>query len=293
MKPTPPPVTYDDNAVNVFADGSSYSGPRRGGAGFLIVTVDDDGHEVTHHEVVQGFEGATNNQMELKACIEALRLIGGRRSPVNLALFDKVVVYTDSNYVAGNFYSARHVWPRERWMTRDGNPVLNAQLWKELVNAAHKVGKRVEINWRKGHSSSNPHNKTADRLAKESAKGTLRPPLTVSRVRRKRTEKLTERGSVKAEGQLITIRVIDEEWLNTQRMHRYRIEVLSQRSAYFGNVDIYFAEQHMLLKAGHDYVVRLNDDPRSPRIVENRGEVPRGDAAATGRRDSPHDGDEP
>src|ERR671910_296649 len=103
-----------------------------------------------------------NQEMELLACVDALRLVDGRHSPVDVTRFSKVVIYTDSMYVADNFQQARYTWPTTRWHTRDGNPVVNAKLWKELVGAAAKVGRRVEIRWRKGHSATNPHNKAAD-----------------------------------------------------------------------------------------------------------------------------------
>jgi hypothetical protein len=37
----------DDRDLNIYTDGSSYSGPRRGGVGILFVTVDDEGNEQT------------------------------------------------------------------------------------------------------------------------------------------------------------------------------------------------------------------------------------------------------
>lgn len=36
----------DESAINIYTDGSSYSGPRSGGVGIRFITVGDDGHEV-------------------------------------------------------------------------------------------------------------------------------------------------------------------------------------------------------------------------------------------------------
>jgi ribonuclease HI len=63
----------NDEALTIYTDGSSYQGPRRGGVGILFVTVDDDGHERINEYALPGYAGVTNNQMELQACIEALR----------------------------------------------------------------------------------------------------------------------------------------------------------------------------------------------------------------------------
>ena len=264
-------MNLDERAINIFTDGSSYSTPRRGGAGLRIITVDDDGHEVVHDEVLPGHRSGTNQEMELVAVIEALQLVGGRHSPVELARFDKVVILTDSTYVASNFSAARFKWPTTGWMTREGNPVVNAALWKDLTRAAAKVGKRVEIEWHHGHSAKNPHNRAADKLAKQSAKGHLLEPVSISRVRRKTTAKKTELGSIVPRAQRITIKVITDRWLKPQRMYQYKIEVVSKKSPYYGNVDNFFSE--ILLNAGHTYFVKLNDDPRAPRIERLYHEV--------------------
>jgi ribonuclease HI len=266
------PVALDDRALNIFTDGSSLSGPRRGGLAFTLVTVGPDGHEVVRDFPLSGFEAGTNNQMELKACAEALRFVMGRYSPIRIADFDKVVVYSDSQYVVDGVTRALFDWSRNGWFKRDGNPVRNAVEWQELVAAVKKAGKRVEFKWCKGHSASNTHNKRVDRLAKASARGELRESLHVSRVRRKMTDRTTGLGSIRAEGQRVSIWVVTDELLRKPRMFAYKIEVLSEDSPYFGNVDDYFSED-IMLNAGHAYEVRLNDERQRPRIVENCGEI--------------------
>lgn len=85
--------------------------------------------------------GATNNQMKLMACVEALKLVSGRHSPVPSGAFNKVLLYTDSLYVHDHIYSAERVWPQNRWMTREGEPVLNPDLWKDLVKYKQACGR--------------------------------------------------------------------------------------------------------------------------------------------------------
>ena len=260
----------DEHAINVFTDGSSYSGPRAGGVGIRIVTIGDDGHEIVFDHQPLGVRGGNNQQMELLACIEALKLLAGRHSPIDLTGFHKVVISTDSTYVVEGYDSARFTWPRSRWLTRDGTPVANAKLWKELVKRSTAVGMRVEIKWVKGHKSS-AHNKAADKLAKGSAKLASRPPLSVVSVRRKMTKKSVERGSVALTGQRLTIRIITDEYLSVQRCYRYKYEVMSKSSNYYENVDIAYSE--LLLRAGHTYYVRMNDNTRNPRILKQFREV--------------------
>src|ERR1700681_1011619 len=121
----------DENAINIYTDGSSYQGPRRGGIAFRYVTVDQAGDEVILDYEPQGYRGANNQQMELVACIEALDTLTLRGSPIDPADFSKIIIKTDSMYVVDHYTNAMFSWPKTRWMTRDGAPVANADLWKK------------------------------------------------------------------------------------------------------------------------------------------------------------------
>jgi ribonuclease HI len=141
----------DENALNIFTDGSSYGSPRRSGYAFRIITVGDDGHPVVHDEQPYGHAGGTNQEMELMAAIAALNYITGRRSPHDVREFSKVVVYTDSLYLKNNVDNALYRWPTTEWCDRNGNPVVNAALWKDLVKAIFRASpRRVHFEWVKG-----------------------------------------------------------------------------------------------------------------------------------------------
>jgi ribonuclease HI len=123
----------EEKALNIYTDGSCYASPRVGGVGYLFVSLDDRGNPQIHEECPPGWRSATNNQMELQACIEALGLALGRRSPVDVAEFDKIVIRTDSQYVVNNFDKAKFEWPGTRWTTRDAprspTPVNGRNSW--------------------------------------------------------------------------------------------------------------------------------------------------------------------
>lgn len=38
-------------------------------------------------------------------------------------------------------------------------------------------------------------------------------------------------------GQRLTVRIVGAQYLRTQQIHKYRYEVMSPRSPFFGNVD--------------------------------------------------------
>jgi len=172
-------VVPAEGALTVFTDGSSLSGPRRGGIGIRFVYSDRDGNETVWDSEPTGVAQATNNQMEILAVTTALKEIQGRRFRSDLLdQATKIDIYTDSQYVTDNLNAAIFEWPKTGWMTRGGSPVQNAELWKDLVRELMRLKrlKRIEVKWGKGHSRDNPHNKVVDKLAKESARRALRPP---------------------------------------------------------------------------------------------------------------------
>ena len=83
----------------------------------------------------------------------------------------------------------------------------------------------------------------------------------------------TERGSVGMEGQRLTVRIIEDEWVAEAKMNTYRYEVTSRHSPYFRKVDIIHADAELVLKAGHAYRVRVNTDQAAPRVVKVFSEV--------------------
>jgi|SRR5579862_1842044 len=268
-------VTPADEALTVFADGSSLPGPRRGGIGIRFVSCDRLGAETTWDLEETGYPGATNNQMELVAVTTALREIQSRRFPADLLdAARRIDIYTDSRYVVDNINAAAHTWRNTGWTTRDGYPVENADLWKDLVRELAKVRrlKRTEILWGKGHTRDNPHNAAADTLAKASASRATRKPLTHAAVRRKKTDKSVERGSVELRGQRLTIRVITAEYLAAHGLHKLRYEVVSRRSPFRGNVDIAYSDDPRL-RAGHTYFVTMSADANPPRIAKCHREI--------------------
>lgn len=195
----------EENALNIYTDGSMLPGPRRGGGGILFVLVDDEGNEEQREEVLRGYANATQNQMELEAPIQALKMVIGRHPPFDPSRYGKIVIKTDAMHVAENFGTAVSVWSRNGWTTRDGKPVDNGPQWKELVRLAvlsGKQGKRVWVVRVPGKKS--PRTKAVDKLAKTSARGASQRQLKPAEVRRKKTDQRIEIGAVGMHGHVMT-----------------------------------------------------------------------------------------
>ena len=256
----------DDDALLIYTDGSSRGRPRAGGIGFRFVYNNDEGHEVTEDFSPPGYRGGTNNEMELKAVIEALKEAALHE---RFSRFSKIVVITDSQYVWDNIGNAKFVWPKTRWLRSGGAPVLNFQLWKSLVREIKSLPLVVDIQWVKGHSG-NEHNDAADKLAEKSRTSVLLDPLTVVNLGKKTTKAQVKIGCVKMRGQRLIIQIIKSEYLRKQRVYRYKYQVVSKGSKYFDLVDQICSSQNppFALSRWHKYLVSVNNETSNPTILK-------------------------
>lgn len=65
-------MVFRENVLYAYTDGSSLRTPRRGGFAIRFIYVDDYGEEQVQDIQSPGNKNATNNEMELKACVVAL-----------------------------------------------------------------------------------------------------------------------------------------------------------------------------------------------------------------------------
>ena len=142
--------------VEIFTDGACKGNPGPGGWGAILRAMKKDG-EATEMEM-SGSEGATtNNRMELTAAIRALQAL---KRPC------KVALYTDSKYVIDGITKWVFGWQKKGWKTAAKKPVLNEDLWRELLDAARPH--TIDWHWVKGHDG-HPENERADQLASDAA----------------------------------------------------------------------------------------------------------------------------
>lgn len=135
--------------VDVYTDGACSGNPGPGGWAALL-RFEKKEKELWGNELL-----TTNNRMELKAVIEALKSLKWSCS-VNL--------YTDSTYVQKGIMTWVHRWAENGWRTADKKPVKNVDLWQELSELAKKH--HVTWYWVKGHSG-HPENDRVDFLARQ------------------------------------------------------------------------------------------------------------------------------
>lgn len=137
--------------VDIFTDGACKGNPGPGGWGVLLRM---GRHE---KEMAGSAPETTNNRMEMTAVIEALKALSEACD---------VTVHTDSRYVIDGMTKWIAGWKRNGWINASKQPVKNADLWHELVDAAARHKLRWE--WVRGHSG-HPENERVDRLASDAA----------------------------------------------------------------------------------------------------------------------------
>lgn len=133
--------------VTIYTDGACRGNPGPGGWGVVLKS---GGHQ---KELFGGEPQTTNNQMELRAAIEALQAL---KKPCAVQL------HTDSTYVLKGITEWLPNWKRRNWKTAAKKPVQNVELWQQLDVASQKH--KIDWHWVKGHSGD-PGNEKADELA--------------------------------------------------------------------------------------------------------------------------------
>ena len=137
--------------VDVFTDGACKGNPGPGGWGALL-------RMGPHEKELSGSETeTTNNRMEMTAVIRALSAL---TEPCEVSL------YSDSTYVIDGITKWVHGWQKRGWKTAAKKPVLNEDLWREMIDVVARHD--VSWNWVKGHSG-HPENERVDQLASERA----------------------------------------------------------------------------------------------------------------------------
>ena len=138
--------------VTIYTDGACSGNPGPGGYG-AILKYGDVTREISGCE-----KNTTNNRMELMAAIAALRQV---KRPC------KIKIVTDSNYMVKGMTQWVAGWIKKNWKNTQKKPVLNRDLWEELVTLCRQH--QIEWHWVRGHQG-HPENERCDQLAKEALK---------------------------------------------------------------------------------------------------------------------------
>lgn len=139
--------------VKIYVDGACENNQHRTNTGGWGYVIERSGNVIK--EDCGGEQNTTNQRMELKSCVQALKQLHGFSVRVDL--------YSDSGYVVNCFHDRWYEkWQANGRRTAKKRPVANQDLWielKELVDQNDVTFSKVD-----GHSG-NEWNDRADELA--------------------------------------------------------------------------------------------------------------------------------
>jgi len=141
----------------LYADGACQPNPGTGGWAFLLQDI--NGKEIKFSGCIPD---TTNNRMELTAALKGLQYfnIAAPGQPLRILL--------DSSYVINGMQSWSARWEKRGWTKKNGKPVLNVELWKQIRRELESITS-IEYELVAGHSGQR-ENTICDHLATQEIK---------------------------------------------------------------------------------------------------------------------------
>jgi ribonuclease HI len=142
-------VNHTLKDVIIYTDGACSGNPGPGGWGAVLI------YGETIKELSGGERNTTNQRMELKAAVEALKAL---KESCNVTL------HSDSAYLINCFKQKWYLnWQKNGWKNSKREPVQNQELWQELLD----IYSKHRVTWAKvkGHSGVK-WNERCDELAR-------------------------------------------------------------------------------------------------------------------------------
>ena len=142
--------------VHIFVHGACSGYPGPGGWAYLVKTQESE------YSLNGGDPRTTTQRMELTAAIKALESL---KEPTT------VIVYSDSEYLIKGMTKWISGWIKKGWKTSQRKPVLNQDLWQQLLTLTMKsffthLPHRVNWIWVAGHSG-NRESEIVNKMAQE------------------------------------------------------------------------------------------------------------------------------
>jgi len=141
----------DKDTIKIYTDGSCLGNPGPGGWAAIILDEDYKTEGVAHIEISGSHKDTTNNRMEMKAIIEALKYIRKNSKDIQNR---KINIYSDSNLIIQTLNKG---WKKK----------ANTDLWAEMDK--ERAWLDITWTWVKAHST-NKYNNLADAAAVSAAK---------------------------------------------------------------------------------------------------------------------------
>lgn len=147
----------------IYTDGGCSGNKRNSGCigAYAFIIFDSIGNQI--EAISRSDINVTNNMMELKAAIEAMKIliIDCKQNWGSSKLHDCLII-SDSKYLCDGATEYLPEWKKYRWRKSGGGQVINIEYWKELDKLTLEFNS-VRFQWVKGHSKEN-NNIVVDRM---------------------------------------------------------------------------------------------------------------------------------
>lgn len=141
--------------IEIYTDGACNQEKNTGGWSFLILENKETKIQKSGH-----ITDTTNNQCEMWAAIHAIK-------EIETIIFSepiKITLYSDSAYLVNAFKDDWiSKWLKNDWINSQGKPVLNKELWEQLITLQNNM----KVQFVQIRRCSNEHAKKVDKMAKK------------------------------------------------------------------------------------------------------------------------------
>lgn len=144
--------------VTIYTDGSCLGNGTSGAVGgYCGIIIYSDGSETI---ISNGEENTTNNRMEMKSIIEAIKVLPLRKNGFTINL------YSDSKITVNGINDWLDGWIIKNWKNSKGKAIANQDLWKEylFVSSNHNI----KATWIKAHDGD-VYNERCDVISRSEA----------------------------------------------------------------------------------------------------------------------------
>lgn len=140
------------NQVNIYTDGGCSGNPGIGAWAFYVeeYEVEESANELH----------TTNNKMEMKAAINALKWAVANN-------ITEVHIFTDSQYVQKGITEWIHTWKKNNWKNSAKKLVKNQDLWQALDDMTTRID--VHWHWVQGHAGHEGNERAHELVSKSIA----------------------------------------------------------------------------------------------------------------------------
>ncbi len=109
--------------INIYTDGACSGNQNKENVGGYGAILEYGSHK---KELCGGERNTTNNRMEMKALIEALKVLKSNSYEIK--------VFSDSSYLMNCFRERWYEkWEKNNWISSKKTPVENRDLWEQLI----------------------------------------------------------------------------------------------------------------------------------------------------------------